>query len=166
MHNVTVDWRERRVAGYARAAEEAGKPSYFDAPLISQVTEYLWQGGCMGGCKLDDDFDLVVSLYPWEQYVLGPNTERIEITAYDSPAGMNADDLDRASDVVVDAMSSGRKVLVHCQAGLNRSALVAGRALMKAGYSSDEAINLLRKSRSPLVLCNETFERQLRSFDA
>lgn len=163
MDNVTVDWRERRMSGNARAAWERGQESYFDVPLISHVAGNLWQGGCMQGTKLDDDFVKVVSLYPWEQYALGPNTERVEIKAYDSHEGMDWDDLERAADEVVAGMEKG-KTLVHCQAGLNRSGLVAGRALVKSGMSPEAAISLMRASRSPLVLCNQTFEQQLLSF--
>src|SRR6187402_628518 len=66
---------------------------YFDVALIQPVlrrTETngdglleirgeLWQGGCIGGLRLPEDFDFVLSLYPWERYVLGENTERTEI---------------------------------------------------------------------------------------
>jgi protein-tyrosine phosphatase len=57
------------------------------------------------------------------------------------------------------------KTLVHCQAGLNRSGLVAAVALMKLGRTADEAIKLLRDSRSPMVLCNDTFVSQLHQLD-
>ena len=51
--------------------------------------------------------------------------------------------------------------LVHCQAGLNRSGLVAARALMLEGMSGSEAIALLREKRSSAVLCNPSFEEWL-----
>src|SRR4051812_39267412 len=73
-----------RMSGYARAALEAGKPGYFDVPLISQVKDNLWQGGCIHGLTLPDDFDFVLSLYPWGKYTLGPNTVRKEVTMYDA----------------------------------------------------------------------------------
>ena len=160
MENVTVDWRNRRMSGHARVAMEKGLPSYFDVPMITHVEGNLWQGGCEQGLKLDDDFVRVVSLYQWERYDLGPNTERIEFQMYDSHDGVDWDDLEKASDLVVEGLAKG-KTLVHCQAGLNRSGLVAGRALMKMGHTAQEAIDLLRKTRSPLVLCNQTFVGQL-----
>lgn len=51
--------------------------------------------------------------------------------------------------------------LVHCQAGLNRSGLVAALALILDGMLPAAAIDLLRQHRSPAVLCNPAFERWL-----
>ena len=65
---------------------------------------------------------------------------------------------------VVEALDVG-PTLVHCQAGLNRSGLVAARALMLLdGRSAAQAINDVRR-RSPVCLCNETFTNWLRGFD-
>jgi protein-tyrosine phosphatase len=114
---------------------------------------------------LDDDFVRVVSLYQWEQYELGGNTDRIEFEMYDSHDGVDWDDLDKASDLVLEGLEKG-KTLVHCQAGLNRSGLVAAVTLMKQGKTAQEAIDLLRKTRSPLVLCNQTFVKQLHELQA
>lgn len=160
MENVTIDWRSRRMSGHARVAMERGLPSYFDVDMITHVVDNLWQGGCEQGLKLDDDFVKVVSLYPWEQYELGPNTERVEVKMYDSHDGVDWGDLDRASDEVLEGLTRG-KTLVHCQAGLNRSGLVAAVTLMKLGYTAQQAIDILRATRSPLVLCNQTFVKQL-----
>jgi protein-tyrosine phosphatase len=56
--------------------------------------------------------------------------------------------------------------LVHCQAGLNRSSLVAGASLILGGrFTPDEAIDYLRANRSKAVLCNQSFEEYLRDFD-
>jgi protein-tyrosine phosphatase len=53
--------------------------------------------------------------------------------------------------------------LVHCQAGLNRSSLVAARALVLDGMTPDNAITLIRAMRSPACLSNPSFERWLRA---
>lgn len=60
-------------------------------------------------------------------------------------------------------LESGVPVVVHCAAGLNRSALVAGIAMMDAGVVSTGAlaVRMLRARRSPSVLCNAAFERYL-----
>lgn len=161
---VAVDWRDRQMVGNVAALHAKGLPSYFEADLISHVEGNLWQGGCIQDTKLDDDFVGVVSLYPWERYTLGPDTKRVEFKMYDSPSGIDWADLDAASDLVLSFMEKG-KTLVHCQAGLNRSGLVAAVALMKLGRTADEAITLLRESRSPMVLCNDTFVSQLHQLD-
>jgi protein-tyrosine phosphatase len=160
-----ADWRTGKISGNAAVKYNPATPwsSYFEVPMISHVEGNLYQGGCEDGYKLDDDFHLVVSLYPWEQYTLGPDTSRIEVRMYDSKDGILWEDLHRASDAVVEGLKHG-KVLVHCQAGLNRSGLVAGIALMKMGHTAQEAIDLLRHSRSPMVLCNDTFVGQLHEY--
>lgn len=56
-------------------------------------------------------------------------------------------------------------VLVHCQAGLNRSSLIVCRALMMEGLTAAEAIATVRDKRSPACLCNDSFEQHLRSLD-
>lgn len=56
--------------------------------------------------------------------------------------------------------------LVHnCQAGLNRSSLVAARALFLDGFGTGETIlTHLREQRSPAVLCNPAFEEEVLSW--
>jgi hypothetical protein len=56
---------------------------------------------------------------------------------------------------------SGDRVLIRCQAGVNRSGLVTALVLMLDGYSAHEAIALLRARRAPAVLSNRDFVRWL-----
>lgn len=133
----------------------------FDVPFISELDTNLWQGGCKDGLILPEFIDFVVSLYPWEKYTINHVAQRIEITMYDS--------LDQAYDQVeeiakqVNELRRHGVVLVHCQAGLNRSSLIATRALMLEGKTADEAIKQIRAKRSPACLCNSAFEEYLRS---
>ncbi len=128
----------------------------FSCMLVTQIEGNLWMGGCIDGLKLSDDFDYVLSLYPWEKYRLGPNTVRFEITAYDAEVGED-DWIWQAVDKGVEYVKQG-KTLIHCQAGLNRSGLVTALVLNKAfGYSLPEAIEILRDRRTTGVLCNQHF---------
>ncbi len=53
----------------------------------------------------------------------------------------------------------------HCHAGLNRSGLALAAYLhLYRGMRISEAIALLRRARSPMVLCNHVFEGLLRSW--
>jgi Dual specificity phosphatase, catalytic domain len=68
---------------------------------------------------------------------------------------------------IASLVSSGRRVLVHCTEGLNRSGVVVARALMEMGRTADEAIELVRRQRGPSVdgfpaLGNEAFVEWLR----
>lgn len=157
---IYADHESHRIEGYARAALERGLDGNFSCPLISHVKGNLWQGGCISGVALPEDFRYVISLYPWERYKLGPKTTRVEIEMYDMGELPDLEQLDQIADNVVE-LSALDKTLVHCQAGLNRSGLVAGLALVKGGMSGREAIDLMRAQRSQMVLCNEAFETWL-----
>lgn len=152
-----TDFYSRRVNGYALADEEH---RYFDMPLVSHIEGNLWTGGCVDRVRLPDDFRRVISLYPWEKYDLGPSTIRVEWEMYDAAGMPDLNEVRHAAEAVVSALHSG-KTLVHCQAGLNRSGLVAAVALVRMGRTPREAIDLLRAKRGPVVLCNPTFERWL-----
>ena len=52
---------------------------------------------------------------------------------------------------------AGDRVLIRCQAGLNRSGLVTAMVLMLDGWTAAEAISHIRARRSPVALCNDRF---------
>ena len=143
----------------------------FDVPYISKIGYNLWQGGCRNGLILPEFIDVVVSLYPWERYTLHENATRIEIKMYDS-VDQGFDQVDEIARQVNEFRTDGKVVLVHCQAGLNRSSLIAARALYLAGQgraegdriSGDWIIKCLRETRSPACLCNPAFEAEVRSW--
>lgn len=156
--NIDADHTSHHIEGYARAALERGQAGHFRCPLISHIVGNLYVGGCIDGVRLPDDFRHVVSLYKWERYALGPTTTRHEFTMYDAGDMPDLDQLDAIVRLARDCVRGG-KTLIHCQAGLNRSNLVASLVLIGDGMPAAEAVALLREKRSPVVLCNETFER-------
>lgn len=133
-----------------------------DVPLISEITDGFYQGGCIVGVLLPDNIDFILSLYPWEQYMLHPHQTRKEVTMYDHDGMPDLDQLHQLAEEI-NIRRLTECVLVHCQAGLNRSGLVASLALIKSGMKPSDAIQLLRSKRSPAVLCNKTFENYLLS---
>lgn len=135
----------------------------FDVPFISQISPGFYQGGCEQGLILPDVIEHVVSLYKWERYIRHDSVKTFrEVTMYDSNDGPDQDNILELATLVNECRAKG-PTLVHCQAGLNRSGLVAARALMLDGLTADEAIEMLRASRSPAVLCNQTFADWLRA---
>ena len=65
-----------------------------------------------------------------------------------------------AASLVTVVLQREGKVLIHCTGGLNRSAVVAARAIeIFVGCTPREAVALLRKQRDEYVLCNRAFER-------
>lgn len=158
--SLEADFQNHHIEGYARAAMGQGYNGKFKAPLVSHVEGNLWQGGCYDGVFLPRDFKYVVSLYPWEKYKLPRETARLEFKLYDSADMPEAAELYNIARIINAFCDSGQ-TLVHCQAGLNRSGLLAGLALVLKGYTPEDAIAKLRESRSPVVLCNQTFENWL-----
>lgn len=133
----------------------------FDVPFISHIEGNIWQGGCKNGLQLPHFIKHVVSLYPWESYTIKHDLDSyLQVKMYDS--------LDQSMEQVeelarwVNVCKKTGPVLVHCQAGLNRSSLVVARALTMDGYTAEEAINIIRDNRSPACLCNNSFENYIR----
>jgi protein-tyrosine phosphatase len=59
----------------------------------------------------------------------------------------DADTLRGVARLIDGCVRSGQVVFVHCQAGMNRSALVVARALMEQGMGAREAIDRVRDRR-------------------
>ena len=149
-----ADLETHRIEGIARMGNTP-----FSVPLFSQINETLWQGGCPVGVA-PEEFEFIVNLYPWEPYRWHPNQEMHIHTLYDSETLPDLRLLDYLSDIVNSCRRRGR-TLVHCQAGLNRSAFITALALIKDGNAPEAAIALLRSKRSPAILCNAAFEKYL-----
>ena len=62
---------------------------------------------------------------------------------------------------IVQLIDDGRKVLVHCYGGNNRSGLVIARTLMEKGMSAQQAIKTVKEQRGPTALSNQGFVRWL-----
>ena len=105
-----------------------------------------------------DEFDVVVSLFSRDGH--GPDAS-VEHHAHRMPDAQldeqDLADIDRLARVVAERLDEGKRVLVRCQAGLNRSSLVAALALVHRGVSPQEAIDAIRAGRSPNCLFNRSF---------
>lgn len=133
--------------------------------LYSEILPRLFQGGTP-----DEDwrspgtvepiainFDAVVSLFAWSQ----PCDWGVEELRYGFPdAHPSTADMRRVVRAAVwghERWRSGDRVLVRCQAGLNRSGLVMALILMLHGWSAPKAIQHIRERRSPVALINDAF---------
>lgn len=106
-------------------------------------------------------FDLVFTLYgdaqpaPW-------GVREVRFGFPDGPLSEFA--IGRVIELALQAHAGwrrGQRVLIRCQAGVNRSGLVSALVLMLEGYAADEAIALLRRQRGSVVLSNRHFEKWL-----
>lgn len=81
---------------------------------------------------------------------------------------LTSDELQRAvstSANVADALVKGKRVLVTCAQGINRSALVASLSLGRiTRLTSQQLIDLMRRRRRPDCLYNEHFQGILHRF--
>jgi hypothetical protein len=109
-----------------------------------------------------DEFDLIVTLYADAQ----PAPWGVEEMRFGFPDGrLTPAVIERVMRIAERAYrrwTDGDRVLIRCQAGVNRSGLVTALVLMHAGMSAEEAIALIRDRRSQVVLCNGAFEAFLR----
>ena len=149
-----VDPTLMRMSGYT-----AHGGLYFEVPFMSEISHNLWQGGVRQGLVLPKFISHIVSLYPWESYRHEHDLKSdLIVRMYDSLE----QSLNQVDDIArwVNACRATGPVLVHCQAGLNRSSLVVARALILGEqYLPVEAIELIREKRSQACLCNEAFEQ-------
>jgi hypothetical protein len=72
----------------------------------------------------------------------------------------NLDRLHAVALLVAELSTRGQRVLCHCGAGLNRSPLLAGLALIARGHAADDVVAQIR-ARRPGSLYNETFVAEL-----
>lgn len=146
-------------------------------PLISEITNNLFMGGTadddviniaasLGGIRYDHDFQTVVTMYAWAR----PVDWNVQEFRYGIPdASISLVDLARlknAVDFAHNRWKDGDRVLIRCQAGLNRSGLVTALVLIKDGYKPQDAIELIRSKRHPEALFNDSFEKWLLNFGA
>jgi protein-tyrosine phosphatase len=98
---------------------------------------------------------------------LFPGVEVIHAPLDDDPSrSLREDEIAIATKTasrVARRLRAGRRVLVTCAMGLNRSALIAALAMHEVyGMSADEIIARIRRVRGSWALSNPNFERLLR----
>jgi protein tyrosine phosphatase len=142
---------------------------YYD-PLWSEVLNGLWQGGTD---DLDVDrqlkvpmittknFDTVITMYadanPVDWFV-----KEFRYGVWDSDINkMNTTELFDIVRLAHADWKRGKRVLIRCQAGWNRSGLITALVLIREGMGAREAIDLIRETRSESALCNKSFEKFL-----
>jgi len=131
----------------------------------NEIQPHFWQGGMYFGSamtecpKITDQFDAVVSMAGKGGLDLRPTCEHHAFYIDDGKLGRpEALLVGEAVGITHRLLDEGKKVLVRCQAGYNRSGLVVALTLRMAyGMSADEAIDLIRTKRSPHALCNLDF---------
>lgn len=132
----------------------------------------LWMGGHqfrnrtgdLEFAVVRDEFDLVQTLLRLPGHGPDPGVEHHVWAIPDGPLdGTQLAGVMRLAQAASEALDEGRKVLVRCYHGYNRSGLVVAHALVRRGHSAEQAIRLIRSRRSPWALHNELFVDYLRA---
>lgn len=139
----------------------------------NEIVPGLWMGGHefrgrSGRPELAvvrDEFDVVQTLLRLPGYGPGPGVEHHVWPIPDGPLdGTQLAGVIRLARAANEALDAGRRVLVRCYHGYNRSGLVVAHALVQRAHTSpDEAIQLIRSRRSAWALHNELFVEYLRA---
>jgi hypothetical protein len=134
----------------------------------NEVVPGLFMGGhdvrsqSAGACVVREEFDLVVSLVSREGYGPSPGVEhvvaRLADAVLDPPSAARVREL---GATVAAAVREGRRVLVRCSGGLNRSGVVVAEALVQLGMTPAEAVLAVRTARGPWALTNPAFVSHL-----
>lgn len=143
-----------------------------DLPIYSEITPGLWMGGTDDYDTVDRpgelprlssplDFDAVITLNAYAK-PFGWYVRELRFGFPDAPLdGEHASHIEEVADWGHRAWKRGERLLVRCQAGMNRSGLVTALVLKREGITHDAAINLIRKKRHPDALSNESYLQYL-----
>ena len=122
---------------------------------ISKITEHLYVASRIGKDHVDElkvmKFELIISMIgqtaPDEIYTLPP-FKTIWIRTYDTFfTPISTRRLLTGVEAALPIIRNGGKVLVFCMQGRRRSIIMAAAILISEGHPSEEAVELLIKSR-------------------
>lgn len=155
-----------------RAPTWGRREDWIKEAMWSEILPGLWQGGTddwdVMGMRLlpkydrkanitKEDFDTVVTLYA-DAKPVDWHVRELRFGMWDSNlSDVNFEDLFDLVQLAHSDWMRGKRVLVRCQAGWNRSGLIMALVLIREGYTPAEAIRLIRENRSPNALCNPDF---------
>jgi hypothetical protein len=133
----------------------------------NQVIPGLWQGAAPQPGSYPVDI-LVLSAQSYQPAAdQFPGVQVLRVPLRDVEKLPDQETLQTAIKVaaqVAEAIRNGKKVLVTCQKGWNRSGFIDGLVLRILGASPDDTVRLLRAARGSDALSNPVFEAYVRAF--
>lgn len=107
-----------------------------------EIVPGIWQSGSP---EPGEQWDAVIDLHGG-----APALENIDLYVRwpieDGPAP-EFSTLVALADLVEDLRRNGKRVLIHCAAGINRSGLLSAAALIRGGHDPEDAIARVREAR-------------------
>jgi protein-tyrosine phosphatase len=121
---------------------------------MNEIVPGLWLGALPS--EIPSNIKYVFSMIGPQQYRLAIHQKVTAVYFEDKPEMPPEKMLHDLAEAINVCRQDGT-VLVHCMAGMNRSGMVLGLALVKSGMEPKQAIKLMRAKRSPSVLFNKVF---------
>ena len=142
--------------------------SGLDTELYSEILPGLWQGGTDDFDTVDfpkkfprlnetKQFDSVATLYAAAQPMGWGVAERRFGFPDAELDEKNLPEIHSIAEWIFNEWKSGKRVLIRCQAGANRSGLITAIVLLHEGMQAQLAIDLIREKRFSYALCNQHF---------
>jgi hypothetical protein len=132
-------------------------------PYVEVIPGLAQASSWIGPRELLDEhgFDASVDVGGWDRSVELVGSRYTFLLLDDVPWIEDPDAIHALGRAVADMVASGQRVVVNCAAGLNRSGLIVGRAMIHLGYAPRDAIRLIRAARGSHALYNRVFEEFL-----
>ena len=126
---------------------------------IARECSTLGRGLSIGDAEIGpEDFDAVVTMYAWARPV-DWGVEELRWGIMDGHQDLPIEEMQETVAWAHRRWKKGKRVLIRCQAGLNRSSLIAALVLVRDGMTPHDAILKIRRTRSEQALFNTAFTR-------
>ena len=137
-------------------------------PNMNRVTQNVWVGGVNHPYFIiDQDFDAVVDLRKKDDEKYNSYLQKSGITLLKKPtpdgSGISPRDLLDTVEWIVARVRTGEKVLIHCDLGRGRAALVTSSYLVYSGLGSETALRFVKKKRR-ITYLNSQQKNALQAF--
>jgi protein-tyrosine phosphatase len=137
-------------------------------PNTNKITENVWVGGANNPrLVVSQNFNVVFNLreiedLKYQNFLMNHGLEYVNVKIPDR-YGASPEVLSQIVALIDEKVSEGRKVLVHCNLGRGRSALVVAAYLVSHGLSPEEALKKIKEKRNVTYL-NERQRQALSDF--
>jgi len=119
-----------------------------DEELIGSLTEYSIQ---------KPKLDFVLTTYS-KARLYHPEVQELRYCFEDDDlSDVDSTSLLAIANLYYSLWANNKRILVRCQAGMNRSALLTALILVKSGLAAPEAIQLIKDKRGSRALLNQNF---------
>jgi len=94
----------------------------------------------------------------------GMEVVRFPIVDVDVPREEQAEEFADLVGGIIGSLRDGKKVVAHCRGGIGRTGTVAASVLVGLGHDADNAIEIVRRARSPRMVETWPQEEYVREF--